>query len=322
MIDTLSPAATFVLAGLPGTRAGGGGGGEESSTDTDSGSTSNDNNSNDDRSTSVPRDSSPSDGSQLTTTQGNVLGVLIILCIIGVVVAAILFRKGGRASAAAPGPVNYPDPDSAGVARGAVQRADSLAQLDTGLGAIVAHDPAFSRDDFNAAATRIFYTVQKAWTDANPGLSRLVMADSLWHSHKVQIDQFLANGTRNRLDGLSIQVQTLVGAGVDSDSDYLIVRYFVRSADHTVDAGGKTISGTTDVKNWSEDWVYERDSTAKTNANGTLAAKCPNCSAPLDLDTSGICTYCRQPALTGADWVLTRIDQLPSFEWAEQTVPR
>jgi predicted lipid-binding transport protein (Tim44 family) len=222
-------------------------------------------------------------------------------------------------------PSGYPDPDvaTAGASRGAVHRVRTLAELDAGVGEILAHDPAFSRDDFMAAATRMFYVVQKAWSEASPGLSRQVMADSLWQSHKMQIDQFLANGTRNRLDGLAIQVQSLVGAGIDEDSEYLVVRFFVSSADFTVDGAGKTISGSTVAENWSEDWVFERDKDAKTKkGNGTLASRCPNCGAALDLDPAGICTYCRQPALTGADWVLTRIDQLPSWEWAQANVPQ
>ena len=53
-----------------------------------------------------------------------------------------------------------------------------------------------------------------------------------------------------------------------------------------------------------------------------MSKKCPNCGAPLDLDLAGICKYCRAPVMSGEfDWVLTRIEQLSSYEYAQQTLP-
>ncbi|GAC1477213.1 MAG: hypothetical protein NVS1B12_12020 [Acidimicrobiales bacterium] len=66
------------------------------------------------------------------------------------------------------------------------------------------------------------------------------------------------------------------------------------------------------MENWQEDWVFQRSSKATTKTDGgTMQQKCPNCGAPLDLDLSGVCKYCRAPVMSGDyDWVLTRIDQV------------
>jgi len=46
-----------------------------------------------------------------------------------------------------------------------------------------------------------------------------------------------------------------------------------------------------------------------------MAQHCPNCGAPLDVDLSGVCSYCKAPIMSGAyDWVLSRIDQvMPAY---------
>ena len=83
------------------------------------------------------------------------------------------------------------------------------------------------------------------------------------------------------------------------------------------------IRGSQQIEDWAEDWIFQLSSKASTKPNaGTMNKKCPNCGAPLDLDLAGVCKYCRAPVMSGEfDWVLTRIEQLPSYEYAQQTLP-
>jgi hypothetical protein len=66
------------------------------------------------------------------------------------------------------------------------------------------------------------------------------------------------------------------------------------------------------MSNWQEDWIFQRSSKATTKKDGgTLQQRCPNCGAPLDVDLTGTCKYCRAPIMSGDyDWVLARIDQV------------
>jgi predicted lipid-binding transport protein (Tim44 family) len=198
--------------------------------------------------------------------------------------------------------------------------------VEAGIAAIVAHDPAFNENDFLSDANRAFFTIQQAWTERKPDLSRQVMADGVWQQHKFQIDQYLSANKQNLLDNLAVQNAVTVAASSDASFDTMVVRFFASCADYDIDLSDdkrKVLRGSTDIDNWAEDWIFNRSSSATTKPDGgTLRKKCPNCGAPLDLDLAGTCKYCQAPVMSGEfDWVLSRIEQLPSYEDEQATIP-
>jgi predicted lipid-binding transport protein (Tim44 family) len=181
-----------------------------------------------------------------------------------------------------------------------------------GLAAIEAHDPGFSKEAFLEQVQRTFFIVQQAWTQRQPGLSRQVMADGLWQQHRVQIQGYIDAHKRNVLEDLAVGDLTIVGAHRDASYDTITVRVLASCADYDVDdEHGRVVRGDKQVHQWMEDWTFQRSASATTpTAGGTMADKCPNCGAPLDLDLEGQCKYCRAPVSSGAyDWVLARIAQ-------------
>lgn len=181
-----------------------------------------------------------------------------------------------------------------------------------GLAAIRAHDPAFDEAAFLAQVERAFFLVQQAWTEQRPELSRQVMADALWQQHRAQIEQYRDRKVRNVVENLAIGKADIVAAHSDASYDTITVRILAAAADYDVDEQGKVVRGDRQVRQFVEDWVFQRSSAASTRADGgTLSRRCPNCGAPLDLDLAGVCSYCKQPIMGGAyDWVLSRIDQV------------
>ena len=185
-----------------------------------------------------------------------------------------------------------------------------------GLAAITAHDPAFSQEAFLEEVQRTFFIVQEAWSQRQPGMSRQVMADGLWQQHKVQIQGYVDAHKRNVLEDLTVGNLAVIAAHSDASYDTITVRVNAACADYDVDdTSGKVVRGNKRVGPWSEDWTFQRSSSATTKpAGGTLSAKCPNCGAPLDLDLAGECKYCKAPVSSGQyDWVLARIAQVPGY---------
>jgi len=201
------------------------------------------------------------------------------------------------------------------------------ADVDAGVVAIQQHDPAFNEADFLSDCNRAFFTIQQAWTERKPEISRQVMHDGIWQQHKFQIDQYLSQQKQNVLENLAIQNTRVVSAHTDESFDTIMVRFFASCADYDIDLSNdkhKVVRGDRSIADWAEDWVFQRKSNAVTKPNGgTMAKKCPNCGAPLDLDLAGVCKYCRAPVMSGEfDWVLTRIEQLPDYEYAQATCPQ
>jgi hypothetical protein len=151
------------------------------------------------------------------------------------------------------------------------------------------------------------------------------MHDGVWNQHKFQIEQYVTANKQNVLENLAIQNIRMVAANSDESFDTINVRFFASCADYDIDLSSdkhKVTRGSKQIEEWAEDWVFQRSSKAVTKPNATMKSKCPNCGAPLDLDLAGICKYCKAPVMSGEfDWVLTRIEQLPSYEYALQTLP-
>ena len=211
-------------------------------------------------------------------------------------------------------PTQYDDTHPLGVPQGfGVGQQSQVDNVATGIAAIKAHDPAFDENEFVNLAQREFFIVEQAWSECKPELSRRVMADALWMNHNAQIQQYVQKGQRNMMDGLSLASATIVAASSDSGHDRITLRMHAASADYDIDTKtNKVTRGHKDIQEWYEDWTFERSSSAVTKPGGGLASeRCPNCGAPLDVDLSGVCSYCKQPVMSGDyDWVLTRIDQV------------
>jgi predicted lipid-binding transport protein (Tim44 family) len=260
---------------------------------------------------------------------GSVLGVIFLVVVVVVIIAVVMAaqrRRMGGEPLMPPHPYPHSDapampgtpPWLAGGPGGAGQAAPAAAPpVEDGMAAIKAHDPDFDEDRFLADVQRSFFTVEEAWTELEPDMSRQVMADGLWQQHKVQIENYQRNGTRNVLDGLAVGKVTVLGASSDQTFDTITVRILAACADYDVATAdgkdGKVVRGNKhDMSQFEEDWIFQRSAKATTKgAGGTMQKKCPNCGAPLDVDLAGICKFCRAPVMSGDyDWVLTRIDQV------------
>lgn len=272
-----------------------------------------------------------------TGTAAGALGALIFggVCLFIIVIFVLVIMKNAKSSgssmAGLPGQAMGAMGGSAsGMALGNNPNATQIttrADIDAGIAQITARDPGFNEADFLSDVNRAFFTIQQAWTERRPDISRQVMQDGIWNQHKFQIDQYLSMNKQNVLENLAIQNTRAVAVHTDDAFDTIVVRFFARCADYDIDLNSdkhKIIKGDRTEADWAEDWVFQRSSKATTKPNGgTMAKKCPNCGAPLDLDLAGICKYCRAPVMSGEfDWVLTRIEQLPNYEYAQQTLPQ
>jgi predicted lipid-binding transport protein (Tim44 family) len=181
-----------------------------------------------------------------------------------------------------------------------------------GLRAIKAHDPGFDQGAFEAAVQRVFFAVLEAWTRLKPALSQGVMAPVIWEQQRAQVEEYRRRGRRNQLEGLTLTNALVVGAQSDPHFDTITVRMSARSADFELDAAGAVVGGYREMRDWTEDWVFQRPaSAASAKGSGPVSQLCPNCGAPILVDVTTICTFCGAPVISGRfQWLLTRIDRV------------
>ncbi|MHB8572929.1 MAG: Tim44 domain-containing protein [Candidatus Dormibacteria bacterium] len=185
-----------------------------------------------------------------------------------------------------------------------------------GLAAIIANDPGFNEVKFDERARMAFFMLQRAWMDRNLDEGRAYMSPGLYMTWKQQVDQMVQLHKKNILENLNIQGLRLVAAEHTSDYDHITVRFDAVCADYEVDeTTGKLVFGQKQDRPFTEYWTFTRSAGARTLVTGGVTdQKCPNCGAPLSVNETGECHYCKTAITSGQfDWTLSRIDQ--DHEW-------
>jgi hypothetical protein len=195
--------------------------------------------------------------------------------------------------------------------------AQMRSTLTEDLAALQAKDPNFNQQMFLDRAQAAFFALQKAWMDRNLEPARVYMSDGIYHRWKTQIDAMIAAHKKNMLDNLVIGGVQIVKVQTDPNFDTVTVRIDASAADYEVDdtTANKVIYGSRQNQNFTEYWTFIRSGSARTKAGeGAEVTQCPNCGAPLSINESGVCSYCKAVVTSGQfGWVLDNITQ--ASEW-------
>jgi hypothetical protein len=176
------------------------------------------------------------------------------------------------------------------------------------------NNPTFSWSEFQARAALIFNELQAAWSTLNWERARPHETDNIFQMHQYWIEAYKRQGMRNVLDQCSIRALQPVKIKEDAFYNSITLRIGAQGCDYTVAADGRVVSGSKNrLRRWSEYWTFIRNRQAKPlPARADL--NCPNCGAPLKVNTSGICEFCAGKITSGEfDWVLSRIEQDESY---------
>lgn len=174
--------------------------------------------------------------------------------------------------------------------------------------------PEFTWGEFEARTRLIFHELQNAWSSLDWERARPHETDSIFQMHQYWIEEYKRQGLRNALDQCRITGMQPVKIKSDTFYNAITMRIRAEGYDYTEDKSGKVVSGSKKkLRQWSEYWTFVRNRNAKpTHARADL--NCPNCGAPLKVNVTGICEYCRGKVTSGEfDWVLSKIEQDESY---------
>ncbi len=165
-------------------------------------------------------------------------------------------------------------------------------------------------------AEKIFFELQKAWTQKNWNLARPYETDTLFHTHLFWMEDFKRNGQTNFIGDIKINGIEPVSLIRDKFYASFTFRIFADMVDYTLDKDGRIIRGNRKrpIK-FSEYWTFikginNNQKTAKTQEFHL----CPSCGANLKIEMSGVCDYCGTKVTLGQfDWVLSQIEQDEEF---------
>ena len=176
-----------------------------------------------------------------------------------------------------------------------------------GLGQIQAADPAFNLELFKGQAVETFLAVKQALASQDLTSVAESLSDRVYDDLRLDVMGLEARDAVRHFDGLA-PTQVMVAAadrGPQGDAITLriqavAVQYLGPAADRGFAPGAPGM--------FTEYWTFTRPSDATTSAAPRY--ECPNCGAPIDVDTGRICHFCKTllpPPHAQTDWVVAAI---------------
>ena len=177
---------------------------------------------------------------------------------------------------------------------------------------IRAIDPEFSSDKFIGFAREVFMTIQAAWTAKDWKPIRPFESETLFNTHKQQLDEYILLGKTNVVEKIAIKHCSLHSFKQDGDKEVLTVWLNAVMRDYVIDDKTKKVLESDPNRDWymKYEMVFNRKAGVKTDPGkkGNTITNCPNCGAPTEVTSSGQCAYCGSVITNGEhDWVLTDI---------------
>lgn len=166
---------------------------------------------------------------------------------------------------------------------------------------------------FEDRVSTAFFKIQEAWCKRDMNIARAFITDSVLRRFNMQLEEYRQNKTYNKLEGLSLGNVETLDITLDANIERIDVHITATAKDYIVNETGEYVSGDkSQFATWDEKWGFVRTAGVKTNEEKSVfSEKCPNCGAPLKVNTTGECEYCRSNITTGKfDWVLSEITQL------------
>lgn len=183
------------------------------------------------------------------------------------------------------------------------------SDCETRLAALLAKDPALSRDALLARLRMIYRALNAAYGERELSKVRALLSDGMFDYLRYWIEAYRAQNLRNVLEQMQIERVEWAKVVQDRYFDAITVRLFASGLDYTVDDAGKWVAGDrARPRRYSEYWTLIRG--GQTRGPARVDASCPNCAAPLAAAMAGTCVHCSAHLTSGEfDWVLSKIEQ-------------
>lgn len=177
-------------------------------------------------------------------------------------------------------------------------------------GIIKQKDPNFSASDLITFTKQVYIDIENAWCKRDMTPVRPVMHENLYNTTCKQVQAKIEQGVVYHYESIAIDTAYLTSYERDSQFEYVTAYLTSRMIDYQVDEKtGKIIRGdktTRWVQKYKMKFVRSLGVETKTKTGKMTGHNCPNCGAPLEISSSGVCEYCGSVVTTGQySWVLT-----------------
>ena len=163
--------------------------------------------------------------------------------------------------------------------------------------------PSFDESKFLQDGYNIYLDVQKAWMNFELDKVHNKITDELFNQYESQLSSMEIKGEQNVMNGFVLKDKAIRNCVVQNDNLEVTTRYIVEFYDYIINKeSGSVLRGT---KSRKVRMTY--DITFVMKANEEKIKNCPNCGAPVEVNSSGVCPYCNSKIVgENTEWVMSK----------------
>lgn len=175
---------------------------------------------------------------------------------------------------------------------------------DTSIQKIKEVDPTLNIADFKSRAFNIYKDIQTAWMNFDTDTIRKLTTDEIYNMYTSQLETLKLKKQKNIMKDITLEESKIIDIKKQNNVITVSVYMRVKCYDYVIkEATNETVRGK-DKEKIIIEYVL---SFVKSSINNKKEEKCPNCGAPVDINSSSTCPYCESTLVKDArDYVMSK----------------
>ncbi len=163
--------------------------------------------------------------------------------------------------------------------------------------------PNFNESQFLQQGYKIFLDVEDAWMNFNLEKVRNSITDEMFNMYESQLTSMEVKGEQNIMSDFVLKDCGIIDAIKQNDNIEIKTRYIIEFYDYIIDKStNKVLRG-----NKLRKLRMYYDMTFIMSSTQQKIDKCPNCGAPIEVNSAGVCEYCGSKVVgENANWVMSK----------------
>ena len=228
------------------------------------------------------------DGSYSSDYSGGSFGSGIVVIII-IIIIVILMKDNNNPNK----PKNGSSPTN---------KLNSYKEMD--VSKIIEVDPNINAIEFKEKAFNIYRDLQTAWMNFDTDTIRKLTTDEVYNMYSSQLETLKLKGQKNIMSDISLEDVKIIDIRKENNIITANVYLRVKCYDYVIkESTNETVRG----KDKDKIIIEYVLSFVKSSVNNKKEEKCPNCGAPVDINSSSTCQYCESTLVKdAADYVMSK----------------
>ena len=186
---------------------------------------------------------------------------------------------------------------------GTTVSAPKLQSSETAIAKLKELLPNFNENQFLQDGYKIFLDVEDAWMYFDMEKVRNIITDEMFNMYESQLSSMEIKGEQNIMKDFILKDCAITNCIKQNDNIEVTTKYIIEFYDYIIEKEtGKVLRGSKTSK-----LRMYYDFTFIMSATQEKIDKCPNCGAPVDVNSAGICSYCHSKIIgENTSWVMSK----------------